>query len=199
MKPLYPSELARLTGVSTDTLRYYDRRGLLPNVQRSKAGYRLFPAESLNRVRLVRRAVSIGFSINELADVLGERDRGGAPCQRVRKLAESKLAELDSQLRELRSRRRALRAGDERPRRFVLRAGDRASRHQARPGRPRPLLRQGGFRATVTSSSRRRLPQGRANAIAKLLYQQRVGGSETFWRSRGGNRAALTRTKCVES
>jgi DNA-binding transcriptional MerR regulator len=110
MKPLYPSELARLTGVSTDTLRYYDRRGLLPNVQRSKAGYRLFPAESLNRVCLVRSAVSIGFSIHELADVLGERDRGGAPCQRVRQLAESKLAELDSQLRELRSRRRALRS-----------------------------------------------------------------------------------------
>jgi DNA-binding transcriptional MerR regulator len=110
MKPLYPFELACLTGVSTDTLRYYDRRGLLPNVQRSKAGYRLFPAEALNRVRLVRRAVSIGFSINELADVLRERDRGGAPCQRVRKLAQQKLVELDAQLRELQSRRRVLRS-----------------------------------------------------------------------------------------
>jgi DNA-binding transcriptional MerR regulator len=110
MKPLYPFQLARLAGVSTDTLRYYDRRGLLPNVQRSKSGYRLFPAESLNRVRLVRRALSIGFSINELTDILRERDHGGAPCRRVRKLAAEKLVGLETQLRELQSCRRVLRS-----------------------------------------------------------------------------------------
>jgi MerR family copper efflux transcriptional regulator len=110
MKLLYPFELARLAGVSTDTLRYYDRRGLLPNVQRSKSGYRLFPVESLNRVRLVRRALSTGFSVNELTDILRERDHGGAPCQRVRKLAAEKLVTLDAQLRELQSRRRLLRS-----------------------------------------------------------------------------------------
>lgn len=110
MKPLYPFELARLAGVSTDTLRYYDRLGLLPNVQRSKSGYRLFPLETLNRVRLVRRALSIGFSINELTDILRERDHGGAPCQRVRKLAAEKLVSLEAQLRELQSRCRVLRS-----------------------------------------------------------------------------------------
>ena len=110
MKPLYPVELARLVGVSTDTLRYYDRRGLLPNVQRSKSGYRLFPVETLNRVRLVRRALTMGFSINELTNILRERDQGGAPCQRVRKLAAEKLVSLEAQLRELQSRRRMLRS-----------------------------------------------------------------------------------------
>jgi DNA-binding transcriptional MerR regulator len=106
---MYSGELARLAGVSTDTLRYYERRRLLPSAPRSASGYRLFQPEALARVRLIRSALSIGFSVEELAAIFGERDRGGAPCKRVRALAADKLAALEAQLRDLRSWRRELR------------------------------------------------------------------------------------------
>jgi DNA-binding transcriptional MerR regulator len=58
-----PSELARLTRVSTDTLRYYERKGVLWIPARSQGGYRLYPPEAVGRVRLVRRALAIGFTL----------------------------------------------------------------------------------------------------------------------------------------
>jgi len=91
-QPMHSSELARLAGVSTDTLRYYERLRLLPTAPRSAAGYRLFPAQALDRVRLIRGALAIGFSVRELTTIFAERDRGGAPCQRVLLLAREKLA-----------------------------------------------------------------------------------------------------------
>jgi len=106
---MYSGELARLAGVSTDTLRYYERRRLLPSPPRSASGYRLFPPHALVRVRLIRGALSIGFSIKELVTIFGERDRGGAPCHRVRALAAGKLADLEARLRELKAWRSELR------------------------------------------------------------------------------------------
>jgi MerR family copper efflux transcriptional regulator len=108
-QPLNSGELARLAGVSSDTLRYYERRRLLPAVPRSANGYRLFPPQTLNRVRLIRAALSIGFSVRELCEIFRERDSGAAPCRRVRKLAAEKLGDVEVRLRELRSCRRELR------------------------------------------------------------------------------------------
>ncbi|HKW89447.1 MAG TPA: MerR family DNA-binding protein [Candidatus Acidoferrales bacterium] len=108
-RPLYSGELARLAGISADTLRFYERRRLIPAAPRSAAGYCLFPPHALARVRLIRGALSIGFSAKELAAILGERDSGGAPCHRVRALAAGKLAELETRLRELRAWRGELR------------------------------------------------------------------------------------------
>lgn len=108
-RPLYSGELARLAGVSTDTLRFYERRELMSRAPRSLLGYRLYPAEAVNRVRLIRGALSIGFSVNELAAIFCERDRGGVPCHRVRKLAGEKLVTLEARLRDLQSSRRVLR------------------------------------------------------------------------------------------
>jgi len=105
---MYSGELARLAGISTDTLRYYERRRLLPVAPRSASGYRLFPPEAVARVRLIRAALSIGFSVSELTAIFGVRDSGGAPCSRVRALAAAKLAAIEEQLRDLRSRRREL-------------------------------------------------------------------------------------------
>ncbi|MGH7483993.1 MAG: MerR family transcriptional regulator [Candidatus Acidiferrales bacterium] len=107
-RPLYSGELARLAGVSPDTVRYYERSGLLPRAPRSASGYRLFPPEALNRVRVIRRALSLGLSVRDLAGVFSVRDSGGAPCRRVRKLAGEKLVELESRLRDLQSWRREL-------------------------------------------------------------------------------------------
>ena len=108
-RPLHCGELARLGGVSTDTLRYYERRRLLPAAPRSASGYRLFPPEALVRVKLIRGALSIGFSVTELAAIFGERDRGGAPCHKVRMLAAKKLLAVEARLRDLQSWRRELR------------------------------------------------------------------------------------------
>lgn len=106
---MYSGELARLAGVSTDTLRYYERQGLLPRVPRSAAGYRLYSMEALTRVHVIRGALSIGFSVAELRSILAERDRGRAPCNRVRMLAAEKLKILEVRLRDLHSWRRELR------------------------------------------------------------------------------------------
>src|SRR5215213_5475046 len=94
-------ELARLAGVSTDTLRHYERKGVLPVARRLNNGYRKYPADSLDRVRLVRRALAVGFTLDELARFLKARDRGQAPCREVRALAEEKLADLESRLKEM--------------------------------------------------------------------------------------------------
>ncbi len=103
-------ELAREAGVSTDTLRHYERKGVLCAPRRSANGYREYPPESLARVLLVRRALAFGFTLDELARVLRTRERGGVPCREVRALAAGKLEEVESRLRELRVLRGELRA-----------------------------------------------------------------------------------------
>lgn len=106
---LRAGELARLAEVSTDTLRHYERKGLLAAPRRSVNGYREYPASALGRVRLVRRALEIGFTLDELSRVLGVRDRGGAPCRQVRALAGQKLREVETRLAELVELRNELR------------------------------------------------------------------------------------------
>ena len=98
---LRSGELADLAGVSRDTLRHYERKGVLPRALRGHNGYRQYPPEALQRVQLVRRALSVGFTLDELAKVLKVRDAGGAPCEEVRRLAAQKLLNVQDQLREL--------------------------------------------------------------------------------------------------
>lgn len=107
-RPMHSAELAHLAGVSTDTLRYYERLRLLPAAPRSASGYRLFPPQALTRVRLIRGALAIGFSVRELAAIFAERDSGGAPCRRVRALALEKLGAVEASLHDLQLRRREL-------------------------------------------------------------------------------------------
>ena len=98
---LSSGELAELAGVSRDTLRHYERKGVLARPLRGHNGYRQYPSEALQRVQLVRRALSVGFTLDELAKVLRVRDVGGAPCEEVRKIAAQKLLAVQDQLREL--------------------------------------------------------------------------------------------------
>lgn len=98
---LSSGELADLAGVSRDTLRHYERKGVLPRPLRGHNSYRQYPPEALQRVQLVRRALSVGFTLDELARVLKVRDAGGAPCEEVRTLAAQKLVNVQDQLREL--------------------------------------------------------------------------------------------------
>ena len=108
-KYLRSGELARMAGVSPDTLRHYERKGLLTPPRRSANGYREYLPADLDRVRLVRGALGIGFTLHELARILRVRDRGGAPCHEVRSLAGRKLTEVEDQLEELAALRGLLR------------------------------------------------------------------------------------------
>ena len=94
-------ELSRLAGISTDTLRHYERLGVLPKPPRTNGGYRDYPPNSLMRVQLVQSALKVGFSLPELATILRMRDRGVVPCHRVRAIAEQKLREVKQQINDL--------------------------------------------------------------------------------------------------
>jgi DNA-binding transcriptional MerR regulator len=94
-------QLARQSGVSTDTLRHYERIGLLPLPHRTAGNYREYPPTSQQRVKLIRRALAIGFSLAELKTILAVRDKGGAPCRHVRDLLRSKIHNLDQQIKNL--------------------------------------------------------------------------------------------------
>lgn len=96
-----PRALADATGVSTDTLRHYERLGLLPATARTASGYRRYSPATIDRVRLIQRALLIGFSLKELAGALRQRETGTPPCQRVRKLVGERLAALDVRLADL--------------------------------------------------------------------------------------------------
>lgn len=102
--------LARLADVSTDTLRVYEKKGLLPKPSRSPNGYREYPVEAATRVRVVRQALALGFTLDELVRIFRVRDQGGAPCRDVRALAGAKLTQLDARLEELTRARERLRA-----------------------------------------------------------------------------------------
>jgi len=128
---LRSGELAEAAGVSTDTLRHYERMGLLAKPRRSEGNYRMYPPESVARVQLVRQALAIGFSLPELTKILKVRDAGGAPCKQVRALAEEKLARIEQELVDLAAVRDHLRV--------LLRTWD--ERLESTPdGRPARLL-----------------------------------------------------------
>ena len=122
---------AALSGVSVDTIRYYERLGLLPKASRTRAGYRLYPPAIVNRLTLVRNAKRFGFSLREIAGFVRVRDNGGTPCQTVRKAAEEMLHAIDRQIVDLAARREAMRE--------TLRAWDRTLQ-ETPPGMPGRLL-----------------------------------------------------------
>lgn len=109
-KAMSAGELARRAGVSADTVRYYERKGVIAPPPRGANGYRRYPEEALGRIQLIRRAMGLGLTLDDLAGVLRVRDRGGIPCGRVRALAATKLEEVEARLRELVNLRNDLRA-----------------------------------------------------------------------------------------
>jgi DNA-binding transcriptional MerR regulator len=101
-------EVAEATGISVEALRFYERRGLLGRPARTASGYRAYDEAVLERLAFIKRAQAIGFSLDEITEILEMRGRGQAPCVEVREAARRKLAELDARLRELRRYRNEL-------------------------------------------------------------------------------------------
>jgi DNA-binding transcriptional MerR regulator len=103
-------ELAKAAGVSVDTLRHYEKKGLLAPPHRGPNGYRSYGPAALHRVRVIQRALDMGFTLDDLACVLRQRDAGGAPCGQVRAIAAQRLEELESRIAALLELRNELRS-----------------------------------------------------------------------------------------
>lgn len=84
-------ELAKLSGLPIDTIRFYERKGLLRRPPRSEGGFRLFSPQDVSSLKFVQRAQALGFSLGEVRDLLILRDEDTEPCSQVRDLLERKL------------------------------------------------------------------------------------------------------------
>ena len=103
-------ELSNECGVPPQTIRFYEKRGLLPEPQRRPNGYRVYDRTAIDRVAFIRRAQGAGLTLTEIGGVLDVRAEGRAPCNHVSHLLMTKLSDVEARLRELRTLRRELTA-----------------------------------------------------------------------------------------
>jgi Zn(II)-responsive transcriptional regulator len=108
MQNLTIGKLARQTGVGVETLRYYERRGLIAPERRTDSGYRLFGADAGQRLRFIRHAQALGFSLDEVAELLSLSNRPTESAAEVKRLAQAKIDDIDSRIRDLERVRSAL-------------------------------------------------------------------------------------------
>ena len=108
MKGLKTGELACQVGVNVETLRFYERKGLLPKPPRRTSGYREYPPESVQRIRFIKRAQEVGFSLREIQELLALRVEPGITCAQVRQRAQQKVAETQQKIADLQAIERAL-------------------------------------------------------------------------------------------
>jgi MerR family mercuric resistance operon transcriptional regulator len=101
-------QAAKAAAVGVETVRFYEREGLLPKPKRSAAGYRLYPPDTVKRLQFIKQAKQLGFTLSEINELLSLRASSRANCGHVRARAERKRDEIDGKLRELRRVRRAL-------------------------------------------------------------------------------------------
>ena len=101
-------DVAKRTGVSPPTIRYYEGIGLLPSPTRSSAGYRRYSDATVEELRFIRKAQALGFSLGEITEILQLSRSGKTPCSHVLSLAHAHLAAVDERIRQLRAFRRQL-------------------------------------------------------------------------------------------
>ncbi len=108
MKSMTIGSLAKRAGVGVETVRFYERRGLLKKPPRPGIGYRAYPEEAVERIRFIRHAQSLGFTLEETAALLALRVSPGAKCAAVRARAAAKLADVEERIGKLQQIRGAL-------------------------------------------------------------------------------------------
>ena len=113
MQALTVGKLSKQTGVAVETLRYYERRGLLPPAERTASGYRLFRWDTAQRLRFIRRAQALGFSLDEIAELLSLSDNPSRSAREVKQLTRSKIADIEVRIRDLQRMKRGLAKLDE--------------------------------------------------------------------------------------
>jgi MerR family mercuric resistance operon transcriptional regulator len=105
-KRLTISGLARLGGVHLETVRYYEREGLIPKPPRTRAGYRVFPKDAARRLRFIKRAQELSFSLTEIRELLSLRPSTDRPKARAR--AQAKIVDIDQKIETLQAMRQVL-------------------------------------------------------------------------------------------
>jgi len=103
--PLTIGRLAKAAGVNVETIRYYQRVSLLTEPVKPYDGFRVYPDETIDRIRFIKRAQKLGFSLQDIAHLLG---LGEGHCSDVREQAEAKLNQIEGQIQDLQSMRKTL-------------------------------------------------------------------------------------------
>ncbi|MBP9111499.1 MAG: MerR family DNA-binding protein [Polyangiaceae bacterium] len=106
--PFTIGTLAKRASVGVETIRFYEREGLLPKPARSLSGYRVYPEDTVDRVRFIRRAKELGFTLDEITELLALKVSHGKSCESVRQRALGKVTDIDRKLKDLRRMRKAL-------------------------------------------------------------------------------------------
>lgn len=101
-------QVAEAAEVNIQTIRYYERRGLFPTPRRTPSGYRQYAVEAVNRIRFIKHAQELGFSLQEIQELLGLRVRDGAACDAVAQRTRTKLKVVEQKIRDLQRMRRTL-------------------------------------------------------------------------------------------
>lgn len=101
MKRLTIGALAKQSGVNFETVRFYERRGLLPEPPRSASGYRLYSPEAARRLRFIKRAQELGFSLKEVEELLSLRQSPRSPRRDIRTRVEAKIADIEARIKTL--------------------------------------------------------------------------------------------------
>lgn len=101
-------EVADQVGIATSAIRFYEDKGLIPEPQRTGAGYRDYDSAVVQRLEFIRAGQALGLTLRQLQQVLRIRDVGDSPCQHVRELLDARIEDIDRRIRELRSLRRDL-------------------------------------------------------------------------------------------
>jgi DNA-binding transcriptional MerR regulator len=95
------AELASAVGVAPDTIRYYERAGLLPPPARTPAGYRAYDPGTVDRLQFIQGAQRLGLRLRDIRDLLTIRDTGACPCEPAEQLLRRRLADLDAEMARL--------------------------------------------------------------------------------------------------
>jgi MerR family copper efflux transcriptional regulator len=108
MPNLKIGDLAEQSHVNLQTIRYYEREGLLPKPPRLASGYRVFTPDAVRRVRFIKRAQELGFSLKEIKELLSIRVDPRSDCSEVQRLAKAKLADIEQKVQALQAMRKVL-------------------------------------------------------------------------------------------
>ena len=108
MRNLKTGELAKQAGVNVETLRFYERKGLVPKPPQAASGYREYPTESVRRIRFIKRSQELGFSLREIRELLALTVRPGVTCAEIKEKAEGKAAEVRQKIADLKAIEKAL-------------------------------------------------------------------------------------------
>ena len=103
-------EVSRISGIGIEALRFYERSGLLQKPSRSSGGYRIYDGGILQRLDFIKKAQTLGFSLDEIRRIINDAQSGASPCAEVRKIVGQRLAELDERMREMKRYRKELAA-----------------------------------------------------------------------------------------